>query len=275
MSAKSLHGAPVAVMRRWCASPVCRWFGYASTAARDTHAARPEEPSMTDTPRRRRRPRPPQPPSPSRRTRRRAARHRDRRTPPPRRRRWLGWVIGIVIARRRDRRTRRRRGLGARTAAATARRFSAYRTPFESAMEKAGITATFPGAPVELTDVTPTGSHPFTATFTAEEVTALLNVFRWTTDIQGTSVARLGRRRSAFPAEDTVSLQRAASKVERHHVQRVARRPARRIESGAITSTGATKVSAEGFPVTGDRANAGHRHAARLPQRLPRGGARD
>ena len=171
-------------------------------------------------------------------------------TPPPRRRHWLGWVIGIVIT---------LVVIGALVGVVVwatnrggkAQPFSVYRTPFESAMAKAGTTATFPEAPVELTEVTATGSHPFSATFTAEEVTALVNVFRWTTDIQGTSVAVSGVT-VGFPADDTGSLG-ARVKVNGSSYGGTLEGPVA-YESGEITSPGATKVVAEGFPVTGDRA---------------------
>ena len=118
-------------------------------------------------------------------------------------------------------------------------------------MAKAGTKATFPEAPVELENVSATGGHPFEATFTAEEITALVNVFRWTTDIQGTSVAVSGVT-VGFPEAGTGSL-RARVKVNGSSYSGTLVGPIA-YENGTITSPGATKVVAEGFTVTGDRA---------------------
>jgi hypothetical protein len=171
-------------------------------------------------------------------------------TPPPRRRRWIGWVIGIVSA---------IVVIGVLAAVVvwatgrgkTTQVFSEYRTPFESAMAKAGTTAAFPAAPVELSGVSATGSHPFKATFTAEEVTALVNVFPWTTELQGTSVAVSGVT-VGFPSAGIGSL-RARVKVNGSSYGGTLQGPVD-YKSGSITSPGATKVVAEGFTVTGDRA---------------------
>jgi hypothetical protein len=129
--------------------------------------------------------------------------------------------------------------------------FSAYKPGFDSAMAKAGTKATFPGAPVELSGVSATGSHPFEATFTADEITSLVNVFRWTTDIQGTSVAVSGVT-VGFPSVGTASLD-AVVKVNGSSYSGSLEGPVD-YRSGAITSAGATKVVAEGFTVSGDRA---------------------
>jgi hypothetical protein len=171
-------------------------------------------------------------------------------TPPPKRKRWVGWVIGMVSA---------VVVIGALVGVviwATGRGgatqdFSAYRTPFESAMAKAGTKATFPEAPVELTGVSATGSHPFNATFTAEEVTALVNVLPWTTELQGTSVAVSGVT-VGFPDHGTASL-RARVKVNGSSYSGTLVGPVE-FKNGSIESLGATKVVAEGFPITGDRA---------------------
>jgi hypothetical protein len=171
-------------------------------------------------------------------------------TPPPKRKRWLGWVIGIVSA---------VVVIGllvgvviwATGRGGTKQVFSAYRTPFESAMAKAGTKATFPDAPVELAGVSATGSHPFQATFTAEEVTALLNVLPWTTELQGTSVAVSGVT-VGFPDQGTASL-RARVQVNGSSYSGTLVGPIA-YRNGSLESPGATKVVAEGFTITGDRA---------------------
>jgi hypothetical protein len=172
-------------------------------------------------------------------------------SPAPKRRRWLGWTIGIVSA---------VIVIGAlagvvvwatRGRAAAPSDFSAYRAGFESAMAKTGTKAVFPAAPVELSGVSATGSHPFQTTFTADEITALVNVFPWTTDIQGTSVAVSGVS-VGFPSAGTGSL-KARVKVNGSSYSGSLVGPLE-YRAGTITSTGATKVVAEGFTVTGDRA---------------------
>lgn len=171
--------------------------------------------------------------------------------PPPRRRRWIAWVAGLL-------------GLAIVTGAlvgvvvwagrrsSTTADFSAYRGGFESAMAKAGTTATFPAAPVELESVAVSGSHSFEATFTAEEVTALVNVFPWTTQIQGTSVAVSGAR-VGFPSAGNASL-RARVRLNDSSYSGTVEGPVG-FEMGAIRSPGATKVVAEGITVKGERAS--------------------
>jgi hypothetical protein len=129
--------------------------------------------------------------------------------------------------------------------------FSAYKPGFDSAMTKAGTKAAFPGAPVELSGVSATGSHPFEATFSADEITSLVNVFKWTTDIQGTPVAVSGVT-VGFPSAGTASLD-AVVKLNGSSYSGTLEGPVE-YQSGTITSTGATKVVAEGFTVSGDRA---------------------
>lgn len=171
-------------------------------------------------------------------------------SPAPKRKRWLAWVVGVVIT---------LLVVGALAGVVvwalgrnkTAPVFSAYRADFDSAMAKTKTQATFPNAPVELTRVSASGSHPFEATFTAQEVTALVNVFQSTSDIQGSSVAVSGVS-IGFPSAGTANL-RARVKVDGSSYSGSLQAPVE-YQSGLITSTGATKVLAEGIPVGGDRA---------------------
>ena len=171
-------------------------------------------------------------------------------TSAPKRRRWVGWVVGILSA---------VIVIGAlvgvvvwaRGRGSSSSDFSVYRPGFESAMAKSGTKASFPDSPVELSGVSTTGSHAFDNTFTADEITALVNVFLWTTDIQGTSVA-VSAARVGFPSAGSASL-RARVKVNGSSYSGSLEGPVE-FQSGSITSAGATKVLAEGIPVGGDRA---------------------
>jgi hypothetical protein len=171
-------------------------------------------------------------------------------SPAPKRKRWVGWTIGVLSA---------VIVIGALVGVvvwalgrgAKTQDFSAYQTGFDSAMKKAGTKATFPSAPVELAGVSASGGHPFEATFTADEITSLVNVFKWTTEIQATSVAVSGVT-VGFPSAGNASLD-AVVKVNGSSYSGTLEGPVE-YQSGAITSSGATKVVAEGFTVGGDRA---------------------
>lgn len=171
-------------------------------------------------------------------------------SPAPKRRRWIGWMVGIISA---------IVVIGALVGVVLWARgrgtapsdFSAYRSGFESAMGKAGTQASFPGTPLDLSEVSATGSHPFAAIFTADEITALVNVFPWTTEIQGASVA-VSSVRVGFPSAGTASL-RARVKLNGSSYSGVLEGPIE-YQAAAIASTGDAKVVAEGFPISGDRA---------------------
>ena len=61
---------------------------------------------------------------------------------------------------------------------------------FASAMRKAGVKApAAPASPVELTSVRPVGSHTFAATFTPDEITALLDAFSHSVQVGGTRLS--------------------------------------------------------------------------------------
>ena len=170
----------------------------------------------------------------------------------PKRRRWVAWTVGILIA---------VVVIGALTgvvvwALSRSRSggqsdFSAYRGAYESAMRKAGVSAPFPAAPVDITSVTSTGTHPFEATFTAEEITALVNVFTFSASVKGTSIA-VGRPRIELKATDAVRLS-GSVKLDGSSYSGSVEGPVR-FESDRITSPGATKATAEGISVGGDRA---------------------
>jgi len=121
---------------------------------------------------------------------------------------------------------------------------------FESAMRKAGVTAEYPAEPVELTSVVPTGAHPFSATFSADEVAALLSTFPYTASVDGTEIVM----RSAtmeFP-EPGVAFLRTRVEVQGTPYSATLLAPVT-FEDGKITSPGATKATAEGFTLNESR----------------------
>ncbi|MDP2182139.1 MAG: hypothetical protein Q8K99_06185 [Actinomycetota bacterium] len=83
--------------------------------------------------------------------------------------------------------------------------YESYRSAWESAMAKAGVEATFPVEPVNLADVRATGVHEFTATFTAEEIGALLTMYRSDYTVEGGSIS-VESAVVGFPADDRASI---------------------------------------------------------------------
>jgi len=129
-------------------------------------------------------------------------------------------------------------------------RFDRFERAWSSAMAKAGVEATFPAGPVEVTTVVATGRVPFEATFTAEEMTALVNVYPFTTDIAGQTIS-LGNPEVGFPAAGVGTL---AGSLETggSRYDAVITAPVTWGLSG-IESPGATELTVEGFSVGGDR----------------------
>ena len=115
-------------------------------------------------------------------------------------------------------------------------------------MLKAGVTAEYPAAPVELKNVVPGGAHPFSATFTADEVAALLSTFRHAAVVNGTEVALLGATMT-FPETGVARLStRVAVQDSIYSAMMLA--PVA-FKDGRITSPGATEATAEGFSLSG------------------------
>lgn len=69
--------------------------------------------------------------------------------------------------------------------------FDRFQPAWSSAMAKAGVEASFPAGPVELGGLRVRGRRSFEATFTAEEISSLLNVYRHTTRMAGSDLAIL------------------------------------------------------------------------------------
>lgn len=128
--------------------------------------------------------------------------------------------------------------------------FGQYRAGWESAMRKAGVEATFPAGPVELTGVRATGMHSFSATFTAEEITALLNVYRFSRAVQGREVSIL-EADVAFPAAGQASLTGRLG-VDRTSYRAIISAPVS-YSNGAVRSSGPARLRVSGFDVGGAR----------------------
>ncbi|MBI5230722.1 MAG: hypothetical protein HY876_01005, partial [Coriobacteriales bacterium] len=81
-----------------------------------------------------------------------------------------------------------------------------YREAWASAMRKAGVDATLPPSPTELTAYRGVGGHPFEATFTGEEATALLAIYPFTYR-EGSTTALLRDPRLTFPKTGTIRIE--------------------------------------------------------------------
>lgn len=128
--------------------------------------------------------------------------------------------------------------------------FDRFRDPWASAMAKAGVDATFPAGPVGLADLVPSGRTPFDATFTAQEISALLNVYRHSEAVPGQSVV-VDSVAVTFPSDDTARLA-GVILADGSRYSAVASGPVRYV-GGSITSTGLTALTVEGFAVGDSR----------------------
>ena len=167
-------------------------------------------------------------------------------------RRWLPWVLGGVavvvfvgliggavfwsLSRKQS---------GAIDPAAT-------RSAFSSAMRKAGVAATSPSSALELTTVRASGAHPFSATFSPDELAALLNTFVHSAPVSGSQISMRNVRMQLAGAD---SLQLSASVVvDGSTYSGVVNAPVA-FTNGEVTSSGATAATAEGIPLnSGQRA---------------------
>lgn len=136
-----------------------------------------------------------------------------------------------------------------------------YRSAWASALKKAAVEATLPPDPADLRGYSAAGSHPFDAVFTAEEATALLNVYAFATS--GAESVELRRPEVTFPGSGIVRL--------RSDVSAGTLAGALSIEGDAVWSetdealkrpTGAT-VSFEGIRLGGSQADLAVGYAVR------------
>lgn len=125
--------------------------------------------------------------------------------------------------------------------------FADLEPAWASAMRKADVEATFPAAPVQVEAVTTTGRQPFEATFTAEEMSALLAVYRFEAEMPAT----LSSVRVAFP-DDGVAEITARIRLQGATYEGVATMPLEYSVKG-IDSPGLTALTVDGFKVTGEQ----------------------
>lgn len=128
--------------------------------------------------------------------------------------------------------------------------FDRFKPAWSSAMEKAGVEATFPVGPVSLVDLTASGRRPFEATFSAEEVTALLNVYRFEPDTGGQDIA-IDSVVVEFPSSGQAGLT-ADVVLDGSGYSAVAEGPVS-YAAGRIVIDGLSALTVEGFSVGGDR----------------------
>lgn len=138
---------------------------------------------------------------------------------------------------------------GSRTPA-PAPSFDRFEPAWTSAMEKAGVEATFPPGPVDVTQVRVSGRIAFETTLTAEEVSALLSVYRFETTVRGTNLA-LADVTAEFPDDDVASLKgKLISDGTRYDAEFTG--PLLYADR-TISTPGLQEARAEGFAIRGDR----------------------
>jgi len=164
---------------------------------------------------------------------------------------WVGWVVGVLVV------VLVVGGLVAFVAWTLGRSNpraggqATQATAFASAMKKAAVKATYPPAPVALDSLKVTGSHPFDATFTPGEISALMNAYTLTVPVQGNDVV-LSKVTVSFPAPETAALAGTVAVSGSTYSGSVTGPLV--FGNGALSSTGATDVQAEGFAVSGAQA---------------------
>jgi hypothetical protein len=124
----------------------------------------------------------------------------------------------------------------------------AAQAAFESAMSKAGVKAQPPAQPVAIDSVQASGSHTFSATFTPEEMAALVNNFPYASSLAGVDIALAGVT-LAIPEAGSVKLSAEVSVNNGTHSGSVTAPAA--FSNGLITSPGATSITVDGIPTSG------------------------
>lgn len=129
--------------------------------------------------------------------------------------------------------------------------YESYRSAWESAMAKASVEATFPVEPVNLADVRATGVHEFSATFTAEEIGALLTMYRSDYSVRGSSVS-IESAVVGFPARDRASIG-AWLLFDGSRYNMKAEAPVTYKDGRVVAQSEGADLTVEGFGVKGDR----------------------
>lgn len=124
---------------------------------------------------------------------------------------------------------------------------AATREAFASAMRKAKVEAEYPvGAPIPLESVEPSGEHPFSAEFTAEELSALLAAFAYSAPANGSTV-QLGRATVRITGPGTLGIDADVS-VDDNVYSASVEGPVS-YGFGSVSSPGATSARVEGVPL--------------------------
>lgn len=128
---------------------------------------------------------------------------------------------------------------------------AATRAAFASAMRKAGVDAEYPAdAPIELVSVKAAGGHPFSATFTGEELSALLSAFSYTLTANGSS-ATVESANVSVITTGTMGMNGRVT-LDGKSYSAVVEAPVT-MQFGTASSPGATSASVEGFTLKGDQ----------------------
>lgn len=128
--------------------------------------------------------------------------------------------------------------------------FEQYESAWSSVMDKASVEATFPAGPVDVTGVRFTGSQPFEATFTGEEMAALLSVYSYQAEVAGRTFA-MRDVSVGFPEAGVTDLRLTLETGGSSYKARAEAPLA--YQNGSITSPGLTSLRVEGFGVGGSR----------------------
>ena len=118
-------------------------------------------------------------------------------------------------------------------------------------MRKAGVSAHEPPSPVALTAVTPTGSHSIDATFTGDELAALMNSFTYQATVQGMALS-LSWVKISVGDGATLSLSGQVKTSDNAYSGTVSAPVA--FTGGKVVLTGTPSVNAEGLPIGGAQA---------------------
>jgi len=137
---------------------------------------------------------------------------------------------------------------GSGSASAPRPAFDRYQDAWESAMAKASVEASFPAGPVDINEVRAIGRQPLDATFTGEELSALMSVYRFEMTVRGETVSA-GDVEVSFP-DDGVAEMNAVLFARGSRYRAQASAPVT-FENGEITSPGLTSLKVAGFNVTG------------------------